>query len=104
MQMWAHLGAEVPLAMLVEWKTAEGLNSSCGVKTLQDRVCDCLGRKDEQRVGAPGELGKLLELGELRERWRASVEKGIKAFQKRLSDRVVETGEVRTHRCREEGK
>lgn len=75
-------------------KTAEGLNSRCGVKALQDVGCHCLSKKDEQRAGAPGELGKLLEQGELRERWRATVEKGKKAFQKMLNECVVQPGEV----------
>lgn len=61
-------------------KTAEGLNSRCGVKALQDVGCHCLSKKDEQRAGAPGELGKLLEQGELGERWRASDGEGGKSI------------------------
>lgn len=53
-------------------KTAEGVHRRYSVKALQDVGCLSLSRKDEQRAGAPGELGKLLEQGELGERWRAS--------------------------------
>lgn len=61
-------------------KTAEGLNSRCGVKALQNEGCPCLSRKGEWRAGAPSELGKLLEQGQLRERCRASDGEGRKSI------------------------
>lgn len=61
-------------------KNAEGLHSRYSVKVPQDVGCLFLSRKDEQRAGAPGELGKLQEQGELRERWRASDGEGQKSI------------------------
>lgn len=62
-------------------------------EALQDVGWHCLSRKGELRAGDPGELRKLLEQRQLRERWM-EMEKGRKALQKKLNECVVGTGEV----------
>lgn len=85
-------------------KTAEGLKSRCGAKAPQDVGCHCLSN---------GMSRGLELLVSWESRWskessgkggEPAMEKGRKAFQKTLNECVVETGEVSTHRCREEGK